>query len=971
MKNTLTSFSVKHPLSLMMIVLALSLLGALSLFLLPLRYFPLLQNRFLLVSSSYEGLSAEQMTSLVTQELESSCASLKGVKNITSVTRTGLSLIKIELEWGRDADLALLECREIIDHSYSKLPSACNKPEVSLIAALNKPTLEISIIPLDEDLVKCRKVCEEEIIPLLRLLPGLSNISINGGQCQEVLVSVNKNLLDARGLDLQQVAEGIYERNIEFPLGTLTDGQNEYSLKSDGLFSSLEDFNKVPLSASNGEIFFLSDLAKVSMSNKERESFFLLNDKEGVCLSIYAREDTSPLILSRLVKKEIEKINEKYSQAFEIRLLSDSSIEITNSIRELLLTALLGSLICFAVLLFFMRSFILSLIPALFIPLCLLFSFLTLMLFGKSINIISLTGIALSLGMVVDGGIVVLENIHAHFTKANACESLSLPSYQSVIISSATEVTKSTFASALTTVIVFIPLFFIKGISGALFKELGIAAISSMLSSVFFALCLLPAILSLIFNSGKKVKFNLIEMTSLETCYCKLNKLLFNKTFIIVLLFSSLLFSLLLFIFLKKEVMPESASDKMLLTVECPQGHNLSYMREEAENLALFLNEKCGVKDLYVKGGIDSADYLKLSDPFCNKNQLYFFFTIDKKSDLSLLNELQYKFSLQNNKSFLSEILPENNRYKVLREKEYEDLKTQCSSFSNDELLIFPSSEEETLVFTPDRVATAHAGISSSRLSSFVYSALEGIKAGTFYSQGSPLEIKVSYSEGRELSLSDLSNLLLPLSTSFMPLSAFGRFEYKQIESVFYRIDRSFAKIISLPEDKMDSETISLIRESLFLILIVFLLLYCLIGAQFESYKMPLYVFLIFPSAVLGAFIFLFVFNKSLNLYSLLALIVLFGTSINNALLLFESTSALKIFTRQSIMNCISKKLSSVLLTSLTSFFSMLPFALNLNNPQSSLALAFCGGLLFSTLATLFLFPSLILHFYKSTKESL
>ena len=285
MIKKLVSFSVEHPVSIICIILALFITGIFSSVFMNTDLLPQLSCRKLIVAAEYEGLSSEDMRLLVTIPLEDSFSSLKGLKNISSVTRDGNSIISLELHWGTDSDLALVECRQLIDAAYQILPSGCNKPVVRTDNGF-ADTISVAMICNDNDMLFARHTAQTDIKPRIQRLKGCGSVKIYGGEKEEISVKITQDKLISTGINLQDIASGISMANVEYPAGTITENDKDFIIKTCGLFESVEEIKKLPINYNENQIIPLENIASVFSGKKEKETFFLYNGKEAVRIGI-------------------------------------------------------------------------------------------------------------------------------------------------------------------------------------------------------------------------------------------------------------------------------------------------------------------------------------------------------------------------------------------------------------------------------------------------------------------------------------------------------------------------------------------------------------------------------------------------------------------------------------------------------------------------------------------------------------
>lgn len=986
--NKLIRFCIKHQIPVFMAVIAFFVIGIFSAFTMKVDFLPTLQKRKLLVSVEYEGISAKEIKSLVTIPLEDSLGSLTGLKKISSVSRDGLSLISVEFHWGTDIDIALVECRELIDAAYSVLPARCKKPSVKAIESINE-SLTIAMIPLDNDLKYGRYIADYDIKPRFQRVNGVGLVSISGGEKEQIEVRVSKDKLDSHQLTLETISNVISAANFEYPAGTINEGEKKLSVKTSGLYTDINQIGKTPILYNEGGLLRLSDIAEVVDSVKEKETFFLYQGKECIKIGIKKNNDASPLKLSKEIKSEINSLKDLYGNYYSFEIINDLSEQIKSSIMSLLVSAIIGCITVFLVILYFLKSVRLSIIISTVIPVCSVVSISLLSIFGKSINIMSLSGLAIGLGMVIDCSAVVIENIQKKYISIAESNQKSTLSDFEIISSAVEEVAKSNIGSTATTVIVFIPVFFLKGILGELFTDLAIAIISSITVSCILSLTYIPAMCSLNPKFLKKSIKNPKLVDYLEKKYRKnLFSLFRKKGIVFIIIFLCFAVGIGSLFFIKFELLPSLNSNTVIADISFPQGSTIKNIQEKSVFVQENLSKINNVKSISISGGVESDDYEYLSSQSAVKEKVRFTVVTKGNSNtkqevINLFNNLRDDVSISNKTDLLSEILEINNNDYVVWADSEDELSESLKKYSDIEYQLQPNLIDSEYTFIPDRVANARFSVSALSTANLAYSLLEGIQSAPFYKDGRQIPILVKINKDDIKTVDDLENSYVQLENSILPLKNFGRVEIKQNEKILYRYNRKDAKILhdaKFESEPADENIISLkknditemIGDGSILIIIVILLLYLVMGAQFESFSIPFILMIALPPAFSGAFLFLFLFNQTLNINSIIALVVLFGTSVNNTILLYESCTLNSKITQNSIIrNCVSK-LRSLLVTNLTTIFALIPFAVDPKhvNAQSSMSLAIIGGLIVSLVLVLFVIPVLFTKTLKN-KENL
>jgi len=975
----LIQFCVKHSISVLMIIFGVILCGIISATTIKFDFLPQIGDRHLLITTYFEGIPASEMKKLVTIPIEDASASLKGIKNIESVTRDGQSFITIELHWNSDIDLALSECRQIIDNCYEILPTGCSKPVVKIFNPNQTETFTLAIKNIDSDLSYSRYIADNDIKPRLQRIEGVSTVSITGGLKEEIHVLIDKTKMESSILSLQNISNVIGESNFEYPAGTIVEGNKEYIFKTSGLYENIQEIENTPIINSNEGVIRISDIGEVKYSTADKETFFLYNGEECICASITKKTDASPVEVSKLLKQEIQTLNYLYGNYFLFELINDQSVQLKSAITNLIIAAIIGIIITLIILLIFFKTIKTSMLAASLIPLCIVFSIFILRIFGRSLNVLSLSGIAVGIGMVVDPVIIVIENIHKKFK--------SKKEIQELIVEAVHEVSLSTIGSSLTTIIVFIPFFFLNGLLGKLFKDIGIAVISSIAFSCILSMTYIPSMyFRLLKKSTRAISYG-ITIKSLETKYERLLSKLFHKKFLRVLyLAGCFIIGILTITLLKKEMLPVVFSNEILVDVFYPKNTSLQKIQDDAIILYEELSSNSNIDTIYISGGIDSSNFEKLVNPKNRTENLQISIKTPKPEKIkkyleSYISNISEDYSIHSGKDLLSAVLNVDSNTYLIKENDEEILNSMVLRIQDHVNEILPYSYLEENVFKPDRTACSRFNIGAINTAIIAHDTLEGIYATNFFQDGRRIPVKVMFPKQSITTIEQLLETNIIIEQSVIPLSVLGNFIKERNEKILYRNNRKDSKKIivnngvdfELPENiiSLEKEQLSeLFGNTVILLVIVLFLLYFIMGAQFESFLIPLLMLFAIPPAFTGAFTALLIFNQSININSVIALVILFGLAVNNSIILYEVIKELHDRNDKAIIQASSSKLRAILITTLTTICALLPFAIDplQKNSQSSMSIAIIGGLLLSLISVLFIIPP-ILEFCMRGKE--
>jgi multidrug efflux pump subunit AcrB len=947
----------------------LSLLGLLCAFTIPVDFLPAMSSRNLLVAAEYPGVSAEEMRSMVTIPLEDSFASLRGLRSSSSVSRDGLSLLSLELHWGSDIDLALTESRELIDLCYETLPSGCMKPQVFRNDSARTDDITLILIPLDGDLRYGRYIAETDVKPRLQRLSGTATVTLSGGEEEEIQLRFHRAGLESRGLSLSGAAEILSAANFEYPAGTIREGEKELGLRTAGLWKSPEEIKDTPLAYNDGGLIRAGDLADLVRTSRRREAFFLYEGREAIRIGVRKKAGASPLPLSAGVKRELETLKGLYGKWYAFEISSDTADSVTGSLLSLLFSALASVLATGTVVYLFFRSFRLSLLITGIIPLSALFAILALKLCGQSLNVMSLSGISMGIGMVIDAGAVTAENIRRELERKNA------EAVEALITRGAEATARSNLASSLSTVIVFTPVFFIGGLLEELFAGMAIGLIASISISCLLSFTYIPALSVFLSPSeGNRPAGPRIAL-AVEKYQSLLNRLLKKPYYAFIPLALCLLSGLLSFFFVERRLLPELSAKTLSWEIDFPPGTNLEAMRRSALEIYRELREEPWIGGLEISGGLEHDDYqsLALLEEGFEKLRISAKLGIEagkgRERIAAFFSGEPYRISFGKSRDVLSRLLDLRGDLTILRAGTPEEARNQAETLgeaAGEAFSFVPDSLRSGPVFSPDRLALSRFSLSVRYAASAARDSLEGIYASSYYEGGREIPLLVKLRDEDMGSLEDLEETLIPAAEgSRIPLRFLGSFTRERAEKVLFRYNRRDAKEIRGPipggegldlvsPGRVDMD--EMMKNGLFLLAVTGILLYLSMGAQFESLLVPLVLLTAIPPACSGAFLSLLLTRQPLDSNSVIALISLFGISINNSIILYESCAA---GDSGGIAESCAGKLRAILITHLTTLIALLPFTVDPLgiNAQASLATALFGGLACSLVLVLTVVP--------------
>lgn len=496
---SITSLSVRRPITGIMIFVALTILGIFTFSRLKLDQYPDIEFPVIAVITSYVGADPEAIEQLVTKPIEEAMASVENVDEITSSSLEHASLVIIKFNWGVDMDQAEQDVRRNLEiYAYDELPEDAAQP---ITFKFDPSMIPVALIAVNMPgtPAEVRKKAEDEIEPYLSRLPGVASATVNGGDEREIQVRLRPEWLQAYGINPTQVVSAIKGANMMIPSGTLEQGAQELGLRATSEITEPKQLSDALIGMKGGRPIYLRDIADVHDTFQEQESFTRVNHRDAVMMMVQKQSDANTVQVVNHVLAELPNIEKRLPAGSKLTVLMESAEPILNSINNLATTAFLAVFITAAVLLAFLRSWRTSTIVLVSIPLSMLATFAVMEQQGLTLNILSMAGLALAVGMLVDNSVVVLENIFSHIERG--------VSRAEAAIKGTEEMAMPITASTLTTVVVFLPMLFVPGIAGQMFRELSLTICFSLIASLIVALTLVPLMASLMITQ----KVNLME----------------------------------------------------------------------------------------------------------------------------------------------------------------------------------------------------------------------------------------------------------------------------------------------------------------------------------------------------------------------------------------------------------------------------------------------------------------------------
>lgn len=1013
---SLYASSVKRPVMTTLCFVAITILGLFSLKKLPIDLYPDIDTNTIMVMTSYNGASAADIEQNVTRPLENTLNSVSDLKHITSKSKENISIITLEFEYGNDIDVLTNDVRDKLDMVSSQLPDDSETPIIFKFSSDMIPIMLLSV-QADESMPGLYKILDDVVANPLARVNGVGSVSITGAPKREIHVYVDPVRLEAYNMSIETIASIIGAENRNIPGGSFDIGSETYSLRVQGEFNDAKDMENIVVGSQNGKNIYLHDVARVDDSLEERAQQTYNNGKAGAMIIVQKQSGANSVEISTQIDKILPSLQKNLPSDVKLGKIVDTSDNIRNTIDSLTETVIYALLFVTLVVFAFLGRWRATMIIAITIPISLIASFIYLFATGNSLNIISLSALSISIGMVVDDAIVVLENVTTHIERGSDPKQAAVHGTNEVAI--------SVIASTLTLLAVFFPLTMVTGMMGVMFRQLGWMVCIMMIISTACALSLTPMLCSQLLKlNPKKSKMFIVLFTPIERAldafdnfYARtLNWVVSHKRTTVFACMALFIGSLGLMKFIGSEFVPTSDNSRLGVSLELPIGSRVELAEDVTARLFKEWTEKYPeIKVFNYTVGQASSDNsfasmqdngshiismnITLVDPADRKRTLveiadlmrvdltkYPEFT---KSQVNVGGSRGGSMSGQSTIDYeiygydFTETDSVAQRLKRVLEgiKGTADIKISRSDYQPEYQVDF------------DREKLAIYGLNLSTAATYLRNRINGSIASQFREDGEEYDIKVMYAPEHRTSLEDIENILIYNSRGegvrikdvgkvverFTPptIERKDRQRIITVSTVVSGVPMSDVVAASQVEiDKMDlpiGVSINLSgsyedQQDSFsdlgtLALLIIILVYIVMAAQFESYTYPAIIMTSLMFALSGIIIILWITGTTLNIMSMIGAIMLIGIVVKNGIVLIDYISLNRergMGIRQAVVLGGKSRLRPVVMTSLTTILGMVPMAIGSGEGSEiwrPMGMAVIGGLTMSTILTLLFVP--------------
>ena len=1011
--------AVHNPITTILVFVAISIFGVFSLLKLPIDFFPRIETTNVMVITSYAGASAVDIEENVTRPLENTLNSVEDLKHITSKSKENISIVTLEFEYGTDIDVATANIRDKLDIATNILPDEVNKPIIFKFSTEEMPIM-LMAIKANESWSGLAKIIDERVTTPLARVKGVGTVSVSGIPERQIQIYCDPYKLEAYGMTIEQISQIIAAENTAVPGGQMDVGSNTYSLRVDQEFESAEEMLDVVVGTRNGANIYLRDVATVTDTQQERVQESFNNGTRSGMMIVQKQTDANAVEISRKVQEKLVELRKDLPSDVTVEPyidMSDNILDVASSLADTILTTFIVVMLVVMMMLGRWRAVFIIILT---IPISMLSALIYLLATDSTLNVVTMSSLSISIGMVVDNAIVVLENITTHVDRGSRVKQAA--------IFATKEVGVSIIASTLTTLAVFLPLTMIEGMAGVLFKPMGWMVTITLTVSMAAALTFTPVLCSLIMKQNPKKsrlqKYVDATMNGIERVYGAILKwcVTHRKTFI----FGALLLFAGVLVFIgpriKTEFFPAQDNARISVKIKLPIGTR----QEITRDLALRIDEQ-------FRKDYPEIQAIGMSEGMADTDNTWASMQDNGTHYISMNIRLSKKTERERSMTEICDLMRKDlNKYSEIRTFEViesgqkggaggqQSVDIELYGYNLDEtdraavlikekMLSLPSCSEVTISrdeYTPEyqvvfeRDKLAMNGLNVATAAAYLRNRVNGAVASYYREDGEEYDILVRYDKPFRESIEDLENITLyNAQGQAIKVRDLGRVVEADTPPTIERKDRSrYVKIsgaithgyamsdvvegvvaelktLELPagitwelggsyEDQQET-----FRDMIMLLVLMVILVFVIMASQFESLTYPFVIMFSLPFALVGVIIGLWLSSTPIGVMGMLGILMLVGIVVNNGIVLVDYIRLLVGRDMPIIDAAVAagrSRMRPILMTTLTTVLGMVPMAIGSgvgSEMWNSLGMTVAWGLSFSTLITLFLIPVLFSMF--------
>lgn len=1014
----LSTLSIKRPVLTIVMNLSIVLFGIIGYTYLGIREFPSIDPAQVSVRTNYSGANADIIESQITEPLEKAINSIDGIRNITSSSRQGSSSINIEFNLDKDLEAAANDVRDKVSQAVRNLPEDLDAPPVvSKSDADAQRILSMTVQSDGKNILELSDYAENVLAQRIETIPGVSSIQIWGQRRYAMRLWIDPLKLSSYGLTVADVRRALLAQNVELPSGKLTGANTELTVKTIGNLNTEDGFNNIIILAQGEKLVRLSDIGKATLEAENMETKMSDSGQPMVAIAVIPQPGSNYLEIADAFYVEYEKLKKDLPEGFKLNVVIDDTVFVRKAVTEVVETLLISIILVILVIYLFFRNWSMALRPLIDIPVSLIATFFVMWMFGFSINVLTLLAIVLATGLVVDDGIVVTENIYKKVEEGmNPIEAA---------IKGSKEIFFAVISISITLAAVFLPVIFLEGFVGRLFREFGVVLGAAVLVSAFVSLTLTPMLNAYLIKPGKQKQSKFYHFT--ETYFKQMNKayaeslhsFMQRKWLSFPILLACIGLIALFYTLLQKETAPYEDRSFVSLSVTAPEGSSYDYMDRLMTDITALVNDSIPEKKVSLI--ITSPSFGGAS---VNNGRVYMALVQPNERERSQ-NEIatdlgRWSKGYVGGKSNVSQkpTISVNRRggppiQYIIQALNFQKLQEKIPLFmeaaENDPTFSFVDVnlkfDKPELYVTIDREKAESLGVSVLDVAQTLQLSLSGQRFGYFLMNGkqyqvigqfdkedrnAPMDLTSIFVKNKEGLLIQLDNLVQTTEHSSPP----QLFHNNRYMSATVSANLAPGKSISDGIDAMEAIKAKVLDETfttdlggesrdfvesssntLFAFGLALLLIFLILAAQFESFIDPFIIILTVPMAVAGAMFSLWLFGQTWNIFSQIGTIMLIGLVTKNGILIVEFANQLREQGESklsAVLKASESRLRPILMTSLTIALGALPIALSLGAASTSrigMGVVIIGGTMFSLVLTLFVIPALYMLWSREKVE--
>jgi HAE1 family hydrophobic/amphiphilic exporter-1 len=1013
----ITNTAIKRGVTFFMIYLIAVGFGLFSLSQLNVDLYPELEFPVLAIITQYTGVGPFDMETVITRPIEETVSPVQNVKTVSSTSTQGLSLVALEFEWGTDMDQAEIDVRNNLEYIRDVLPDDITQPMVFAFDPSTQPILYMAVTSDLHGQAELRRISERDIEPRLERIPGVASAFTMGGMRREIKVLADPVRMRAHMVTIDQLIASLQANNLQLPSGWIEDEYQEFTIQTAGEYTNLEQIENTSVTFAGNVKIRVKDVAQVVDGFAEQRQKVWNNNRPSVMLAIMKQSDANTVTVCEDVLGQMDRVLAEIPRGITIDTVVDFSTFINRSMANLGNTALQAIALTILVLLFFLRNIRSALIVAVSIPVSMIVTFAVMDQAGLTLNIISMAGLALAVGLLVDNSIVVLESIFRHREEGDEPHKAAATGTH--------EVAMAITASTLTTLAVFVPVLFVPGLAGELFNDMVVTLVFSLTVSLLVALTLVPLLTSRFLVFQQKVKKTGIFislgnyvghiLSGLQQIYGKALKWSLNhRWMVIIAAIVMFVVSIVMVAMMGGEFMPENDMGFIAIAVDRTPGTSMEAMEKSMFQLNQIIIDNVpeleivysnfgqgeGIMAFFSSRGSSEGDVTIRLKNLSERERSMFEIQDDLRERFKQLPDVVTRFEDRGNAAMFGsgtdimvEIFGHDTEIgEALAGSILEAIK-DIEGISDVETSFKESAPE--LRIELDRQRIADLGLSTAQIGQVVSSSVLGTVATQFRDGGDEYDIRVQLAEKSRDNKTDVENIMIMTpSGNQIPLRAVATVAYSRAPKEIKRQDqeRLVSVNINLSGRDLQSVTTDVVKalrqvpvpndfrveiggtaeeqqESFMYLglafLVAILLTYMVMASQFESFLYPFIIMFTIPLSFIGVSLALVLTSTDLSVMSLIGMVMLVGIVVNNGIVLVDYINQLRqrgLSLIDAIMEGGQIRMRPVLMTALTTILAMFPLALGIGESGESwapMARAVMGGLAVATVLTLIVVPAI------------